>query len=103
MRAASDPWSLDGTLTNWSLELEAEVWRQVAVYEDGSRTTMFIDSAPIVPSPRTESIGIARDGSSWLVGACSLDHRVDKAFAGWPGDVRVVERVLGPDERLSAH
>lgn len=96
------PTNLDGTLTNWSYELETEVWRHVAVVNDGSRTTMFIDGAPIVRSPRTESSGIAGDGSPWLVGASSFDRRVDKAFTGWLGDVRVVERALGPDEWLSA-
>lgn len=95
------PTNLDGTLTNWSYELETQVWRHVAIVNDGSRTTMFVDGAPILRNPRAESIGIAGEGKSWLVGASSFDGVVDKAFSGWLGDVRIVERALNPEEWLT--
>lgn len=96
------PTNLDGTLTNWSYELETQVWRHVAVVNDGSRTTLYIDGAPIVRSPKVESVGIAGDGNSWLVGASSFNGVVDKAFSGWLGDIRIVDRALAPQEWLTA-
>lgn len=95
------PTNLDGTLTNWSYELETQVWRHVAVVNDGRRTRMFIDGAPILRSPRARSVGIAGEGNSWLVGASHFDHNVDKSFTGWLGDVRIVERALAPHEWLT--
>lgn len=95
------PTNLPGSVTNWSHEIEREVWRHVAVVNDGRRTTMYVDGAPIVRSPRARSVGIAGDGNSWLVGASHFDHNVDKSFSGWLGDVRIADRALAPSRWLT--
>ncbi len=96
------PTNLPTTLTNWGHELEDEVWRHVAVVNDGERTTVYVDGAPIARNPSAPSTGIDGDPSPWLVGASSFDGRVEKSYAGWLGDVRIAERALTPQEWLTA-
>ncbi|SDE08398.1 LamG-like jellyroll fold domain-containing protein [Auraticoccus monumenti] len=96
------PTNLPTTLTNWGHEMEDEVWRHVAVVNDGSTTTVYVDGAPIARNPSATSVGIDGDPSPWLVGASSFDGEVEKSFAGRLGDVRIAERALSPQEWLTA-
>jgi len=94
------PTNRDDTVTNWSYELQDEVWRHVAIVNDGARTRLYVDGAPVVRDPAVDAVGIAGAGSPWLVGATSFDGRVEQAFDGWIGDVRVVDHALEPQDWL---
>lgn len=94
------PTNRDDAVTNWSHELEAGVWRHLAVVNDGTRTRMYVDGAPIARDPGLEAVGVAGAGSSWLVGATTFDEQVEKTFDGWVGDVRIADRALAPEEWL---
>jgi len=95
------PTNRDDTVTNWSFELQDEVWRHVAIVNDGARTRIYVDGAPIARQPALEAVGIAGAGSPWLIGATSFDGGVEQAFDGWIGDVRIADRALEPSEWLT--
>ncbi|WP_114558836.1 LamG-like jellyroll fold domain-containing protein [Desertihabitans aurantiacus] len=94
------PTNQPGTLTNWGHEMEDEVWRHVAVVNDGGTTTAYIDGAPIARNPSAPSIGVDGAPSPWLVGASSFDNTVEKSFAGRLGDIRIADRALDREEWL---
>ena len=89
-------------LTNWSHEIEANVWRHVAIINDGKQTVMYIDGAKIGRNPRAESIGLATAGKYWVIGGGHYANLVEQSFYGWLGDIRIVDRPLSPDEWMTA-
>ncbi|SDX36425.1 Calcineurin-like phosphoesterase [Saccharopolyspora shandongensis] len=91
---ATFPLNTNSISTNWSHELQLDKWWHVAVVNDGTHTTMYVDGCPVVRNPRTSAAGLANPGTSWLLGGYAYDRTVEQGFHGWIGDVRVVARPL---------
>jgi hypothetical protein len=87
--------------TNWSHLLPLGVWWHVAVVNDGTRTTMYVDGCPVLRNPATPAVGIATTGEFWMLGAYDYARKVETSFYGWLGDVRIVGRPLPPDGFLN--
>ncbi|WP_394825479.1 LamG-like jellyroll fold domain-containing protein [Pendulispora albinea] len=96
------PLNYDGIKTNWSHIVYAQTWQHIALVNDGHRTIMYIDGAPVVRNPQNESIGISTVGRAWLVGATSYDNKIEQAFDGSLGDVRIVDHALPVDRFMTA-
>ena len=88
--------------TNWSHLLPLGVWWHLAVVNDGTHTTMYIDGCPVLRNPSTPAVGIAGTGAYWMLGAYHYDRIVEQSFYGWLGDVRIVGRALPTSEFLNA-
>ncbi|GAA4639537.1 hypothetical protein GCM10023196_101500 [Actinoallomurus vinaceus] len=88
------PQNLNGSVTNWGHELPLGTWWHVAVVNDGSHTTMYVDGCPVVRNPSTKATGIATVGLQWLLGGYEYGGKIDQILHGWVGDVRVVDRAL---------
>jgi hypothetical protein len=99
---ADFPLNFDGIKTNWSHITPPDTWQHVAVVNDGHHSIMYVEGAPVLQNPKSESIGISSAGDPWLVGAYSYDHKIDQAFYGWLGDVRIVDHALTPDQFMTA-
>jgi len=89
-------------VTNWSHLLPRDTWWHVAVVNDGSHTTMYVDGCPVVGNPSTPATGISTTGGFWMLGAYDYARTVEQSFYGWLGDVRVVGRPLRTHEFLTA-
>ena len=98
---AAFPTNYDGIRTNWSHIFAADVWHHVALVNDGHHTVMYIDGAPSVRNPRSETVGISATGKPWLIGAGNYDGKVEQAYYGWLGDVRIVDHALTPDQFMT--
>ncbi|WP_394845401.1 hypothetical protein LZC95_51270 [Pendulispora brunnea] len=96
------PTNYDGIKTNWSHIFAADIWHHVAIVNDGHRTVMYVDGAPEVRNPRSETVGIAAADKPWLIGAYSYDSKVEQAYYGWLGDVRIVDHALTPAQFMTA-
>ncbi len=96
------PRNQNGIVTNWSHLLPLDTWWHIAVVNDGTHTTMYVDGCPVVGNPSTPAVGIASTGEFWLLGAYDYDRVVEQSFYGWLGDVRVVGRPLTVGEFLTA-
>jgi len=88
------PLNRDGIATNWGHEMRADPWFHVAVVNDGSTTTVFVDGAELLRNPSSPSIGLATSGEPWFVGAYHYDRIIEQGFYGWIGDIRIVDRAL---------
>ncbi|WP_433182330.1 LamG-like jellyroll fold domain-containing protein [Actinoallomurus sp. CA-150999] len=96
------PQNLNGSVTNWGHELPLGTWWHVAVVNDGSHTTMYVDGCPVVRNPSTKATGIATVGLQWLLGGYEYGGKIDQILHGWVGDVRVVDRALPVDRFMPA-
>ncbi|MFV5993725.1 LamG-like jellyroll fold domain-containing protein [Streptomyces sp. NPDC056231] len=99
---AAAPLNQPGVVTNWSHELQRERWWHVAVVNDGSHTTMYIDGCVVARNPDTRTVGLATAGLPWLLGAYEYGGALDQLMHGWIGDVRIVERALRVKEFMIA-
>jgi hypothetical protein len=99
---ADFPVNFDGIKTSWSHILAVEQWHHVAIVNDGHHSIMYVDGAPVLQNPKSESIGIATAGQYWMVGAYSYDHQIEQAFYGWLGDIRIVDHALAVDKFMTA-
>jgi len=88
--------------TNWSHLLPLGTWWHLAVVNDGTHTTMYVDGCPVVRNPSTPAVGVDGRGGYWMLGAYHYDRIVEQAFYGWLGDVRIVGRALPATEFLNA-
>lgn len=95
------PRNQDGLSTNWGHELPREHWWHVAVVNDGRRSVLHVDGAPVLRNPDTPAVGIPMAAGGWLLGAYAYGRKVEKSFYGWLGDVRLVDRPLRPAEFLT--
>ncbi|MFI5938488.1 LamG-like jellyroll fold domain-containing protein [Actinoplanes sp. NPDC051494] len=92
----------DASPTSWSHALPVGRWMHVAVVNNGSRTTVYIDGSKIARNPAQPSHGIATLGRPFVLGAQSYDLRYGQGFYGWIGDVRITDRALRPKQFLRA-
>ena len=87
--------------TSWSHALPLGRWVHIAVVNDSRHTTIRIDGAPILRSPKILSRGIATLGRPFVLGATSFDLKYGQGFYGWIGDVRITARALPPAQFLT--
>ena len=73
----------------------------IAVVNDGRRTTIHVDGAPILRNPKVVARGIATLGRPFVLGATSFDLRYGQGFYGWIGDTRITRRALPPARFLT--
>ncbi|ONI87706.1 Tat pathway signal sequence domain protein [Saccharothrix sp. ALI-22-I] len=96
------PRDRDGLSTNWGHEMDEETWWHIAVVNDGTHTTLFVDGSELLRNPSTPATGISTAGDPWLVGAYAYDRIVEKSYHGLLGDMRIVGRALSKDQFLTA-
>ncbi|TPQ23237.1 LamG-like jellyroll fold domain-containing protein [Streptomyces sporangiiformans] len=88
------PLNQEGIATNWGDETARELWWHVAVVNDGSHTTMYVQGCPVARNPTAVSIGLTSLGLPWLLGGYEYAGKIDQILHGRLGDVRIVERAL---------
>ncbi|SDS28830.1 LamG-like jellyroll fold domain-containing protein [Microlunatus soli] len=88
--------------TNWGHGLVERRWWHLAVVNDGRRTKLYVDGAPVVDNPNRTSIGLSSLGLPWLLGGHEYDGAIDIVFHGNIGDTRIVNRPLPSREFLTA-
>ena len=88
------PLNQQGIATNWGDETAREVWWHVAVVNDGSHTTMYVQGCPVARNPHATAVGITSVGLPWLLGGYQYAGKIDQILHGRLGDVRIVERAL---------
>ncbi len=96
------PLDKNDTFTNWGHEQVAGRWFHLAVVNDGKHSTLYVDSSELLRNPSTRSNGLSTTGAAWLLGAGHYANTVDQGFAGWIGDVRIVDHALKPTQFLNA-
>ncbi|WP_052462664.1 LamG-like jellyroll fold domain-containing protein [Nigerium massiliense] len=92
------PVSLPTSLTNWGHELRTARWWHVAVVNNGTHTTMYVDGCPVVRNPATPNRGLSTLNRRWLLGGYEYANKLDKVFQGTIGDVRIANRALRTEE-----
>lgn len=88
--------------TNWGHGLVELKWWHLAVVNDGHRTRLYVESAPVVDNPNRASQGLTSLGLPWLVGGHEYAGEIDIVFHGHVGDIRIVNRPLSTKEFLTA-
>jgi hypothetical protein len=88
------PLNQEGIVTNWGDETARETWWHLAVVNDGSHTTMYVQGCPVARNPNARTVGLASVGLPWLLGGYEYGGRIDQIHHGWLGDVRIVDRAL---------
>nr|WP_206440920.1 LamG-like jellyroll fold domain-containing protein [Streptomyces scabichelini] len=88
------PLNQEGIATNWGDETRPEVWWHVAVVNDGSHTTLYVQGCPVARNPTARSVGLTSVGLPWLLGGYEYAGKIDQILNGRLGDVRIVERAL---------
>ncbi|MEC0089234.1 S-layer homology domain-containing protein [Paenibacillus macquariensis] len=90
----------DDSVTNWSGELFFK-WHHVAVVNDGVKTIMYIDGAPVLRNPDGEQGGMMTTGKPWVIGSNQYDHGHEGSFNGWISEIRITDRALKKSELLN--
>ncbi|MFD9002600.1 LamG-like jellyroll fold domain-containing protein [Streptomyces sp. NPDC059582] len=88
------PLNQQGIATNWGDETARERWWHVAVVNDGSHTTLYVQGCPVARNPHAAAVGLTTLGLSWLLGGYEYAGKIDQILYGRLGDVRIVERAL---------
>jgi hypothetical protein len=88
--------------TNWGHGMVELKWWHLAVVNDGRRTRLYVEGAPVVDNPNRLSAGLSSLGLPWLVGGHEYAGAVDVVFHGNVGDIRIVNRPLRLAEFLTA-
>ncbi|WP_128375752.1 LamG-like jellyroll fold domain-containing protein [Streptomyces cavernae] len=88
------PLNQQGIATNWGDETAPEIWWHVAVVNDGSHTTMYVQGCPVARNPTARAVGLTSLGLPWLLGGYEYGGQIDQILHGRLGDVRIVERAL---------
>ncbi|MFE9443908.1 LamG-like jellyroll fold domain-containing protein [Streptomyces sp. NPDC006602] len=88
------PLNQQGIATNWGDETAREAWWHVAVVNDGSHTTMYVQGCPVARNPTAPAVGLTSVGLPWLLGGYEYGGTIDQILYGRLGDVRIVERAL---------
>ncbi|MFC4465604.1 LamG-like jellyroll fold domain-containing protein [Streptomyces xiangluensis] len=88
------PLNQQGFATNWGDETAREIWWHLAVVNDGSHTTMYVQGCPVARNPTAVSVGLTSLGLPWLLGGYEYGGQIDQILYGRLGDVRIVERAL---------
>ncbi len=95
------PRNADVQPTSWSHALPLDRWMHLAVVNDGRQTVVYVDGSRIARNPTQESRGITTMGQPFVLGGTGSNNAYGQGFYGWIGDVRIVSRVLTPQEFLT--
>jgi hypothetical protein len=95
------PTNQNRIVTNWGHQLPMGVWWHVAVVNDGTHSTMYVDGCPVVRNPSTPAAGIATANRFWILGGYHYDNAFEQTYYGWLGDVRIVGRPLPVDQFMT--
>ncbi|MFB7778794.1 LamG-like jellyroll fold domain-containing protein [Streptomyces bauhiniae] len=87
--------------TNWGHGLAELKWWHLAVVNDGRRTRLYVEGAPVADNPNRLSAGLTSLGLPWLVGGHEYAGAIDVVFHGNVGDIRIVNRPLSEAEFLT--
>jgi hypothetical protein len=93
-----------GDRTSWSGEIILDRWVHVALVNDAatSKTTMYVDGAPVLRNA-TDTLGHSiNSGSPWIFGADWVDGAAGNGWNGCIGETRVIDHATGPEEWLTA-
>ncbi|MFE9649531.1 LamG-like jellyroll fold domain-containing protein [Streptomyces sp. NPDC006365] len=88
------PLNQEGIATNWGQETPLETWWHLAVVNDGTHTTLYVQGCPVVRNPKAPAVGLTSVGLPWLLGGYEYAGKIDQILHGRLGDVRIVERAL---------
>ncbi|MGW9135167.1 LamG-like jellyroll fold domain-containing protein [Streptomyces sp. NPDC055681] len=88
------PLNQEGIATNWGDETAPGRWWHVAVVNDGSHTTMYVQGCPVARNPHAAAVGLTSVGLPWLLGGYEYGGRIDQILNGRLGDVRICDRAL---------
>ncbi|GGJ50899.1 LamG-like jellyroll fold domain-containing protein [Streptomyces brasiliensis] len=88
------PLNQEGIATNWGQETPLETWWHLAVVNDGTHTTLYVQGCPVVRNPKAPALGLTSLGLPWLLGGYEYGGRIDQILHARLGDVRIVERAL---------
>ncbi|MEU1516013.1 LamG-like jellyroll fold domain-containing protein [Streptomyces sp. NPDC005811] len=91
---AMRPLNQEGIATNWGQETPLETWWHLAVVNDGTHTTLYVEGCPVVRNPKAKAVGITSVGLPWLLGGYEYGGQIDQILHGRLGDVRIVARAL---------
>jgi hypothetical protein len=91
---AMRPLNQEGIATNWGQETPLETWWHLAVVNDGTHSTLYVQGCPVVRNPKASAVGITSLGLPWLLGGYEYAGKIDQILHGRLGDVRIVERAL---------
>lgn len=92
------PLNQQGIATNWGDETAPGRWWHLAVVNDGSHTTMYVQGCPVARNPHAAATGLTSLGLPWLLGGYEYAGRIDQVLYGRLGDVRVADRALPVSE-----
>ncbi|WP_350347919.1 LamG-like jellyroll fold domain-containing protein [Agromyces sp. G08B096] len=93
-----------GDRTSWSGEIILDRWVHVALVNDSatSRTTMYVDGAPVLRNA-TDVLGQSVNGGMpWIFGADWVDDAARNGWNGCIGETRVIDHPTTPDQWLTA-
>ncbi|MFJ2609095.1 LamG-like jellyroll fold domain-containing protein [Streptomyces sp. NPDC087425] len=91
---AMRPLNQQGIASNWGQETPLETWWHLAVVNDGTHTTLYVEGCPVVRNPKAAAVGITSVGLPWLLGGYEYAGKIDQILHGRLGDVRIVSRAL---------
>ncbi|MFD0744326.1 LamG-like jellyroll fold domain-containing protein [Phytohabitans flavus] len=97
------PEKQDADPTSWSHALPTGRWMHLAVVNNASATTVYVDGSKIARNPTQPSTGICTMGRPFVVGANSFDLGYGQGFYGWIGDIRISPKALRPEQFLTPH
>jgi hypothetical protein len=96
------PLNLDDESTNWGQALPEDTWWHLAVVNDGTTTTMYVEGCETVDNPPTVAVGLVQLALPWALGGYEYGGTINQIFHGWIGDVRIVNRPLRVSEFMIA-
>jgi hypothetical protein len=89
------PLNQHDSTTLWGEGLPENTWWHVALVNDGSRTTMYVEGCPTVDiANQVSSNGITQLALPWALGGYEYGGSINQIYNGWVGDVRIVNRAL---------
>lgn len=96
---ATYPINLDNNVTSWSWELNPG-WHHVALINDGSSTTMYVDGSAVMRNPDETVMGIYTLNMPWNIGASEWDNGLDAIFNGYISEIRILDHPTKSSEWL---
>jgi hypothetical protein len=98
------PMNQTSSTTLWGQGLPENTWWHVAVVNDGTHTTMYVEGCPTVDiANQVSSNGITQLALPWALGGYEYGGSINQIFYGWVGDVRIVNRALPVSDFMINH
>lgn len=89
--------------TNWSHELPGGTWQHIAIVNDGLNTDMYVEGVKVLRNASGGiGMGVRAGGAPWRVGAGTSGGTLHYGFNGCVNEIRMVPKVLPPEQWLTA-